>query len=170
MTVRDTQRSLVYDAEALVRRVFDRADTGTGRQVELFGSRLTLPVERRFASVDSVQNYCDRVLALNWVRAHWPRSATTITVRHRAGTTAAHYEPDTATLAVPTSGAGTRWALRELVILHELAHHLEPDGSDVAPHGPEFVDRYLALVEGVVGDEAAFLLRTTFVDGGVRLA
>lgn len=116
MTVRDTQRSLVYDAEALVRRVFDRADTGTGRQVELFGSRLTLPVERRFASVDSVQNYCDRVLALNWVQASWARSATPITVRHRAGTTAAHYEPDTATLAVPTSGAGTRWALRELVI------------------------------------------------------
>ncbi|MFD1814315.1 TIGR04338 family metallohydrolase [Rhodococcus gannanensis] len=169
MTVRDAQRSRVYEAEALVRRVFDRADAGTGRQVELYGSSITLPVERRFASVDSVQDYSDRVLALNWVRETWPRAAVPITVRQRAGTTAAHYEPATATLAVPTSGSGTRWALRELVVLHELAHHLEPDGSDEAPHGPPFVDRYLTLVDGVIGAEAALLLRATLVEGGVRL-
>ncbi|MGW0174936.1 TIGR04338 family metallohydrolase [Rhodococcus sp. NPDC003322] len=170
MSVRDSQRSLVYDAESVVRGIFDRADRGTGRQLELFGSHLTLPVERRFASVESVQDYADRVLTLNWVRARWPRSAVPVTVRTRAGAKAAHYEPGTATLAVPVVGGRSRWALRELVVLHELAHHLEPDGADLAPHGPEFVDRYLVLVEEILGGEAAFVLRTVFVENGVRLA
>ncbi|GAA4476206.1 TIGR04338 family metallohydrolase [Rhodococcus olei] len=168
MRLRDDQRSLVYDAESVVRGIFDRADRGTGRQLELFGSHLTLPVERRFASVESVQDYADRVLALNWVRARWPRSAVPVTVRARAGAKAAHYEPATATLAVPVVCGQSRWALRELVVLHELAHHLEPDGAGLAPHGPEFVDRYLVLVEEILGGEAAFVLRTVFVENGVR--
>lgn len=171
MSVRDTQRSRVYEAESLVRRIFDRADRGTDRQLELFGSRLTLPVERRFASVESVQDYADRVLALNWVRARWPRAVAPVTVRARAGAAAAHYEPATATLAVPLhTRDGAAWALRELVVLHELAHHLEPEGAEVAAHGPEFVERYLVLVDEIVGGEAAFVLRTTLSENGVRSA
>ncbi|MFF0814266.1 TIGR04338 family metallohydrolase [Rhodococcus sp. NPDC003318] len=169
MSVRDTQRSRVYEAESVVRGIFDRADRGTGRQLELFGSRLTLPVERRFASVQSVQAYADRVLALNWVRARWPRSAVPVTVRARAASGAAHYEPATSTLAVPLHTGGTAWALRELVVLHELAHHLEPDGADTAAHGPEFVARYLVLVDEIIGGEAAFVLRTTLAENGVRV-
>lgn len=167
---RDGQRSRVYEAETVVRRIFDRADTGTGRELELFGSRITLPVERKFASVDSVQDYLDRVRALNWVRTDWPRAAEPVTVRARAGATAAHYEPATATVAVPLHRRGSSWALRELVVLHELAHHLEPDDAELAPHGPEFVGRYLALVDGILGDEAAFVLRTTLLENGVTVA
>lgn len=170
MSARDGQRARVYEAESVVRGLFDRADRTATRGLELFGSNLTLPIERRFASVESVQDYTNRVLALNWVRARWPRAARPVTVRARAGTTAAHYEPGTATLAVPTRGEGTRWALRELVVLHELAHHLEPDGADLAAHGPEFLDRYLALVEEIVGGEAAFVLRVTLAENGVRLS
>ena len=169
MSARDTQRSRIYEAESVVRRIFDRADRGTTRQIELLGSHLTLPVERRFASVESVQDYADRVLALNWVRARWPRASVPVTVRARAGTTAAHYEPATNTLAVPTRGGESRWALRELVVLHELAHHLEPAGAGLAPHGPEFVERYLILVDEIVGTEAAFVLRTTLAENGVRV-
>ncbi|MGY2063581.1 TIGR04338 family metallohydrolase, partial [Nocardia gipuzkoensis] len=106
--------------------MFDRADEAGVRTVELHGSQITLPIERRFASVESVQNYADRVLALNWVRAQWDRAAAPVTVRSRAGTTAAHYESDRAVLAVPLHTRGSAWALRELVVLHELAHHLEP--------------------------------------------
>ncbi|TQF67098.1 TIGR04338 family metallohydrolase [Rhodococcus spelaei] len=169
MSVRDAQRSRVYEAESVVRRILDRADNGTGRQLELFGSRITLPTERKFASVESVQDYAGRVLALNWVRARWPEAAIPMAVRARAGTTAAHYEPDTATLAIPVHRRGTAWALRELVVLHELAHHLEPAGVDLAPHGPEFVGRYLTLVEEILGSETAFVLRTTMAENGVRL-
>ncbi|MGW1743262.1 TIGR04338 family metallohydrolase [Nocardia sp. NPDC001965] len=172
--VRDTQRARVYDAEQLVRSIFDRAAEFGQRTVEVHGSRLTLPVERKFASVDSVQQYCDRVLALGWVAAGWERAGAPIWVRERAGTVAAHYESDTAVLAVPVaaerSGRGrTAWALRELVVLHELAHHLEPGPGRVAAHGPEFCGRYVDLAQGVIGPEAGLLLRMTFHDCGVRV-
>ncbi|WP_406268087.1 TIGR04338 family metallohydrolase [Nocardia sp. NBC_00881] len=169
VTVRDTQRAKVYDAEQLVRGVFDRADEHGVRTVELYGSQLTLPIERRFASVESVQRYADKVLALNWVRAQWARAAVSVRVRSRAGTAAAHYQAGDAVLAVPLHTGGTAWALRELVVLHELAHHLESAPAEVAPHGPEFCGRYLDLVDGVVGPEAALLLRATMLGCGVRL-
>lgn len=166
---RDSQRARVYDAEALVRGIFERAEEFGARTVEVHGSHLTLPVERKFASVESVQNYVDRVLALNWVRAQWERAATPITVRARAGSKAAHYEVGDAVLAVPLHVHGTAWALRELVVLHEVAHHLEPLGSEVAPHGPEFCERYVELIDGVIGPEAALLMRTTMLGCGVRI-
>ncbi|MBO0853018.1 MAG: TIGR04338 family metallohydrolase [Nocardia sp.] len=169
VTERDSQRSRVYDAEGLVRRIFDRAEESGARTVELHGSRITLPVERKFASVDSVQSYADRVLALNWVRAQWDRATAPITVRPRAGTAAAHYETGRAVLAVPERGGGSGWALRELVILHELAHHLQPADVPWAPHGPQFCARYLELVDGIIGPEAALLLRTTLYDCGARI-
>ncbi|WP_167478745.1 TIGR04338 family metallohydrolase [Nocardia arthritidis] len=167
--MRDAQRAKVYDAEQLVRGVFDRADEYGNRTVELYGSQLTLPIERRFASVASVQSYADKVLALNWVRAQWERAAVTVRVRARAGATAAHYETADGVLAVPLHSGGTAWALRELVVLHELTHHLEPDPAEVAPHGPEFCSRYLELVDGVIGPEAALLLRTTMLGCGVEI-
>ncbi|MGW5308686.1 TIGR04338 family metallohydrolase [Nocardia thailandica] len=165
---RDSQRARVYDAEQLVRGMFDRAAEFGHRTVQFHGSTLTLPVERRFASVESVQDYADRVLALNWVRSRWERARTPVGVRARAGAAAAHYEPESAVLAVPLHTGATAWALRELVVLHELAHHLAPAGVALAPHGPEFCTRYLELVDGVIGPEAALLLRATFDGCGVR--
>ncbi|MET0992628.1 MAG: TIGR04338 family metallohydrolase [Mycobacterium sp.] len=81
---RDTQRSRVYDAEQPVRRIFDRADEHGIRELELLGSHITLPIERKFASVESMQAYMDNVLALNCVRAHWDRAAVPVTVQERA--------------------------------------------------------------------------------------
>ena len=161
--MRDSQRGAVYEAEGLVRTMFDRAEERGLRTVEVHGSTITLPVERKFGSVESVQDYCDRVLALNWARATWPRASVPVIVRARAGNRAAHYTQDT--IAVPVDRDG-RWALRELVILHELAHHLDEGGGP--SHGAEFVDRYLTLVGGVVGPEAVFVLRAAYLAGGVR--
>jgi len=169
VTVRDVQRSRVYDAEQFVRTVFDRADERGLRVVESHGSHLTLPVERRFASLESVRSYVRKILVLDWIRANWERAAVPVHVRARKGVMSAHYEHHTATLAVPLHVGGTAWALRELVVLHELAHHLEPDPQGSAPHGPEYCGRYLELVDGIVGTEAAFLLRVTMLDCGVQI-
>ncbi|WP_024796893.1 TIGR04338 family metallohydrolase [Tomitella biformata] len=163
--MRDGQRGAVYDAESLVRTMFDRAEERGLRTLEVHGSTVTLPVERKFGSVASVQGYCDRVLALRWVIAAWPRAAVPVTVRPRAGNTAAHYVNDT--IAVPVDRDG-RWALRELVVLHELAHHLGVEGAGPA-HGGAFVDRYLTLVGEIIGLEAAFVLRATYLAGGVEI-
>lgn len=134
--------------------------------VEIAGSRLTLPPERRFGDVDAVQSYADRVLALNWVRDSWPRAQVPVRVRERAGARQAHYERAGGWIAVPTYRSGSGWALRELVVLHELSHHLAGDGEE--PHGGPFADRLLVLIDGVVGPEAALLLRITMLDLGVR--
>ncbi len=164
-TLRDFQRSRVYDAEHLVHRIFDRS--AEFPVVDVAGSRLTLPVERKFGSIDAVQRYVDGALALAWVAATWERAVTPVHVRERSGGVQAHYQRIGSIMAVPGYRAGSGWALRELVILHELAHHLAPDIESA--HGGPFVDRLLKLVDGIVGPEAALLLRVTMLDVGVRI-
>jgi putative metallohydrolase (TIGR04338 family) len=158
VTPRDTQRAKVYAAEEFVRTLFDRAAERGNRVVEFFGTHLTLPPEGRFASASAVQRYVDDVLA--HVGADEP-----LTVRARRGVTAAHYErtEDGATVAVPDRRS--TWALRELVVLHEIAHHL----SDAEPpHGPEFVATFCELAETVMGPEVAHVLRVVYAKEGVR--
>lgn len=161
---RDAQRSKVYAAEEFVRTVFDRAATRGNRVVEFFGTEVTLPPEARFASVESVQRYVDEVLALPAVRERWP-DAGTVGVRARRGLSSAHYESsdDGAVIAVPERGS--TWALRELVVLHELAHHL---AFTDPPHGPEFVAGLCELAAIVMGAELGYVLRVVYAKEGVR--
>lgn len=162
MTVRDTFRTRVYEAEGAVAAMIDRrADFPV---VHAFGSRIVVPDDRKFGDIASVQRYVDAVLALDWVRAAAPDDAgLPVTVRARAGATRAEYEFATHTIAVPPHRVGGRWAMRELVVLHELTHHL----TGVREHGPAFVARLVDLVDGAVGSEAAFLLRAGLLDAGV---
>ncbi len=162
---RDVQRAKVYAAEVFVRTVFDRAGETGRRSVEFFGTALTLPPEARFGSVAAVQRYVDDVLTLSTVRARWP-DASALTVRARRGTTAAHYEKLGAAgvIAVPDQ-RGVDWALRELVVLHEIAHHL---CDTRPPHGPEFVATFCELAEMVMGPELGYVLRVVFAKEGVR--
>lgn len=163
---RDTQRAKVYAAEQFVRTMFDRAAERNNRVVDFFGTQLTLPPEARFASVESVQAYVDDVLSLPAVRAAWPRAGA-LRVRPRRGATAAHFERDGAIIAVPVQDDRdrTRWALRELVVLHEIAHHL----CDAEPaHGPEFVATLRELAAAVMGPEVAHVLRVVGANEGVR--
>ncbi|MBY4126933.1 TIGR04338 family metallohydrolase [Rhodococcus fascians] len=164
---RDAQRSAVYDAEQLVRTMFDRAEERDNRVVTVMGSQVTLPIERKFASLTSVQTYVDAVLAMDWIAATWPNVGRVITVRARSGSGAAHYERDTATIAVPLHQGNRAWALRELVVLHEMAHHFGDE--DEQQHGGAFVDRYITLVSEIVGSEAGFVLRAMMAESGVRI-
>ncbi|MCV7287401.1 TIGR04338 family metallohydrolase [Mycolicibacterium wolinskyi] len=156
MTAKDAQRARVYAAEQFVRTVFDRAAQHSSRAIDFFGTSLTLPPEARFASVESVQRYVDDVLARV--------GAAPVTVRARRGTTAAHYElvDGAAVIAVPERD--TTWALRELVVLHELAHHL---CSEEPPHGPAFVATYCELCATVMGPEVGLVLRMVYAKEGV---
>lgn len=164
MSARDIQRAKVYAAEDFVRTLFDRADEHGSRSIEFFGANLTLPPEARFASVDSVQRYVDDVLALGSVRTRWPDAAP-LTVRPRRGLSAAHYERDDGGAAIAVPERRTTWALRELVVLHEIAHHLcDAD----PPHGAEFIATFCALAEAVMGPEVAHVLRVVYAKEGVR--
>ncbi len=166
VTLRDDQRAKVYAAEQFVRTMFDRAAEHGDRVVEFFGAPLTLPPEARFASLDSVRSYVGAVLAHPGVAERWP-GAGPLAVRARRGVTAAHYErsPDGAVIAVPDAGA--LWALRELVVLHEIAHHL---CTAAPPHGPRFVATFCELAGTVMGPEVGHVLRVIYAREGVREA
>lgn len=162
---RDSQRSSVYRAEDMVHGLFDHAVAG--RTVDVFGVPLTLPPEARFASVESVQHYVDRVIGRGEVR-----------VRARAGASSAHYERADGTapvIAVPAGRDGA-WALRELVILHELAHHLVAQAqvsgagaADGGVHGPAFTAALIDLAGAAMGPEAALALRIVYTESGVAI-
>lgn len=160
---RDAQRSKVYAAEEFVRTLFDRA-RARGNTIEFFGANITLPPEARFASVESVSQYVDEVLNLPAVQRLWP-GAQPLRVRSRRGSTAAHYERDGDEAVIAVPDGSTSWALRELVVLHEIAHHLSP----VEPaHGREFVATFCDLTDAVMGPEVAHVLRVVYAKEGVR--
>jgi putative metallohydrolase (TIGR04338 family) len=162
---RDSQRAKVYAAEEFVRTMFDRAAEHGSPTVEFFGTQLTLPPEGRFGSVASIQRYVDDVLALPAVRQHWP-SVSPLRVRARRAATAAHYEnrDGAGTIAVPDRDTAD-WAMRELVVLHEVAHHL---CRAQQAHGPEFVATICTLTELVMGPELGHVLRVVYAKEGVR--
>lgn len=163
--VRDVGRAAFYAAERLVHNLFDRA--GVAHTATLAGTTVTLPPEAKFASVDSVRNYVDDVLALPSVRERFVRAGVPVTVRARKGFRAAEYRRSTPVgpeIAIPYRGEGA-WALRELVVLHEVAHHL--DGSGGPAHGAEFAQTLIDVVGLVLGPEAAFAFRVIFADSGI---
>ena len=56
--------------------------------------------------------------------------------------------------------------MRELVVLHELAHHLAA-GTGPA-HGPQFVATFCDLAAAVMGPEVGHVLRVVYTKEGVR--
>lgn len=157
--------SAVYDAEHLLSAVLDR-----GGLVEFHGSHLQVPMQRRFADIPSVQRYLDEVLSLHPIRERYPNAGPVI-VRERRGQTSAHYEPATATVAIPMR---KREFGTESVALHELAHHVSvSDGLPASAtgtrwHGVEFREAMIHLVSTVLGDAPALLLRSWYHDSGAR--
>jgi putative metallohydrolase (TIGR04338 family) len=161
--MRDNQMSKVYNAENLVMDVLATVAKTDARTFDFYGSTLVLPDERKFGNLDGVQRYIDQVLGLNWVRATWPtRAAQPVTVRARKGASWATYR--LGVIAVPDHKQGISWAMREMVIIHELAHHLARGGES---HGVQFVSTYLHLVKELVGEEVGLLLTDAFASNGV---
>ena len=72
-----------------------------------------------------------------------------VTVRSRRGWREAHYAPMLMEIAVPAAERGGAWALRGLVVVHELAHHLVAVGGvqEGGPHGATFRTRLMHALE-----------------------
>lgn len=122
----DRDRADVYACEDRLAQWFDLGEAF--RDVVVFGSTWTLPTERTFSSIDAVQRYVTKVSA----RA---RGGLAPRVRRRRGARAAHYAMGV--IAVPdarSAGSGGRaWAMREVIVLHELAHHFAAQGDHFRP-------------------------------------
>lgn len=137
----DYQRSAVYSAEDQWAASVDR-----GGPMDFHGSHIVLPQQRDFLTLVEVNAYVIDVCARQGIDAP--------TVRHRNGGARAHYE-QSGVIALPTDQP---WAMRESVVLHELAHHWA-HGMD---HGPAFTAAMLNLVEVELGSEAALVLRAAY--------
>jgi putative metallohydrolase (TIGR04338 family) len=165
-TSRDAQRSRVYRAEDAWADRLDAARRGAARAT-VAGSSVLLPAERRLSDLPAAAAYAERVLALPGVVARAgvvppPR------LRLRGGVRAAHWEPP-GTIALPVPVHGEPWALRETVLLHELAHHVGETTGACSGHRPPFPAVVLLLVEQVLGAEAAFALRVEYGDQAVEV-
>lgn len=154
---RDAQRARVYAAEESWGLRLDAARRGARRAV-VAGSTVTLPQELRFGTFRAAQDYADYHLAL---AAGADFDGTEVRLRERRGQQAAHWrEPDEIALPLPLHGEP--WALRESVLLHELAHHVAFHTQGFTDHGPSYVATMLTLVEQAMGPEAAFALRVDY--------
>lgn len=167
--VRDIQRQRLYDAEQQVRRQLDFAAAGA-RTITVAASTLVLPLEVRFGSFDGVQRYIDGVRATEAFQRLFPKAAAVpVQLRARRHDRSAHYEPP-GTIALHEPRRGTGWSLRELVVLHEVAHHAAH--HDLAPepaHGPRYAGAFVRLVTDAVGPETGLLLTTAFAEHGVTV-
>ncbi len=161
---RDGQRSRVYRAEDAWGQRLDAARRGASL-ARVAGSEVVLPAERRFGGLAAAETYCRGVLAHPDVIA----SVGVLDVprlRTRAGGRAAHWEPP-GVIAIHVPRHGEPWALRETVLLHELAHHLG-DRTGLTPHhASPFGALVLLLTTAALGDQAAFALRVAYGEAGV---
>lgn len=148
----DTGRQKVYNAENAFAQLLDEGWLGVG--------------QRRFGNLDGVRAYLDAVRRCSWGHGDIPLP----TIRPRKGNRRAHYEPATNTIAIPDEAVGSRlnrWALSELVVLHEYAHAVAHHKSRATGHGQVFRDAYLGLVYGSLGDTAGDTLRDLFENYGL---
>jgi putative metallohydrolase (TIGR04338 family) len=151
--VKDTAR--VYAAEDTLMFLLEHPGTA-----QFQGSALTLPVERRFGDLDGVRRYLRELRTRTWGHAEVPSP----TVRLRKGHTRAHWESD-GTIALPDGIGAKGWAMREVVVLHEYAHHVAWHRHGVTGHGLAFQQIYLDLLEHAVGPEARFVVQVGLAAG-----
>lgn len=152
---------IIFSADEAIRRLLDMA--GMSNEGELlydgYGSTFIVPTDRKFADIASIQRYVDSVLQLDWVQEKWPeRSQLPIRVREKTkgSRLRATYEklPDTGEILIPAHLEGGRksWAMRESLVLHEIAHHFAK-----GIHGEEFVSTLVEFIARLIGPHVGLL-------------
>lgn len=140
LTVRDPDKVKVYAAESAYVQWLEPADT--------------LIDEHRFDSVRDIQSYVDETLLQ-------VGCVDPCRVRPGKGNEMAMYHSREKAIVIPESA----WALRESVVLHELAHHLVGASRG---HGLAFRSAHVNLVETVLGHEASKLLQYEYFQRGLK--
>ncbi len=163
---RDAQRARVYRAEDAWAARLDAARQGAVLAT-VGGSAVVLPAERRLGSLAAAGDYCRRVLALPDVR-EVVGEVEPPALRTRRGGRSAHWQPP-GTIALHVPPHGEPWALRETVLLHELAHHAGETTGRCHGHRAPFPAVVLLLVAAVLGDEAALALRVEYGEHAVAV-
>jgi putative metallohydrolase (TIGR04338 family) len=163
---RDAQRARVYRAEDGWAGRLDASRRGA-TLATVAGSALVLPSELRFGAMAAAASYADHVLALPAVLALAGRLPPP-ELRPRRGQRAAHWEQP-GVIALPVPRHGEPWALRETVLLHELAHHIGETTGLTAGHQAPYPAVMLLLVRAALGEEAAFTLQVAYGEENVEV-
>ena len=163
---RDAQRARVYRAEDAWAGRLDAARLGAGLAT-VGGSRVLLPAERRFGTLETAAAYAAQVVGLPAVRDRFgpvppPR------IRLRRGATTAHWEPP-GVIALPVQRHGEPWGLRETVLLHELAHHVGETTGRTVGHASPYPAVVVLLVGATLGPEAALALQVAYGEERVQV-
>lgn len=156
----DPDQKMTYAAEHQVCRLMDTAVEVEDWFIDFHGYRMELPQERKFADLASIQRYYEQVVQLDKVQERFP-GIVAPKVRERATMDHAHYSPLEQAVYIPMKWNG-RWAQRELVVLHELAHHFTPVMCE--SHGAEFRGAYVFLVQAAMGQSMALVLGEQMVE------
>jgi putative metallohydrolase (TIGR04338 family) len=166
-SLRDEQKSLVYDAEFELRFIRDNNDAGC---VDFYGQTLELPRPRKFGDLDGVQAFVNAVCAFDPVTSVWTPPGPPPKVAPRSGDKHAHYHPRYNVIAVPPHrGSEHSWAMDELIVLHELAHFFNRYTQEPA-HGLSFVNCYMDLLEKVLHPTWKLLMLRALDQRGVPLS
>jgi putative metallohydrolase (TIGR04338 family) len=163
---RDAQRARVYRAEDGWAARLDASRRGAALAT-VAGSALVLPSELRFGALAAAASYADHVLARPPILALAGRLPPP-ELRPRRGQRAAHWESP-GVIALPVPRHGEPWALRETVLLHELAHHVGETTGLTVGHGAPFPALMLLLVRAALGEEAAFALQVAYGEDNVEV-
>jgi putative metallohydrolase (TIGR04338 family) len=152
----DRSRAAVYLAEDHVAAGMDSPT----RAVVIDGALHSLPPPLVFGEIDAMQRYADAVLAhpATLELAPDPGRVQVVTAR---GFRRATYRAGV--ISIPAANRRGQWAMRDTVLLHELAHHL----ADGHGHGPAFRAILVRLYRTHVSTGAAMLLARGFqhIDG-----
>lgn len=148
----------VYAAEFIMRDMFRNSTVSP--TVHVHGVTLTLPVERWFGALETVQSYVDAVIDIAQPRYKAPSCKV---IEGRKSLRRKAYW-DWKQIVLPQREV-TNWAWREIVVLHEVAHHLTPG----AEHNEEFCAAYVYLLSEIMGPEAGWLYTVLLADNGIEI-
>lgn len=173
----DPDQKSTYAAEDLVAAWLDAVSPETGEvqvTIERDGERRAATyvpeAEPRFGKPADVAAFVDRVLdrlrrqGKEFGSNYRGREQKPVQVVRSRGAKRATYRDGL--ILLPERERGGAWALRGLVVLHELAHHLNTgiDGAIIDHHGEGFRATFLQLLEDLGWQEIAAMLREAYAE------
>jgi len=148
----------------------DRASDDDNWTIDLFGSTFPLPQERKFGSIESIELFLKRVAMLSSIQDEYPGVKGPKVDPSKKSANGAYpswsqYNPGSETIFIPPHGGGISNQMRELVALHEMAHHVTKVGS----HSPKFLKGYHLLIGEVMDPTFAALHKMCVLDAGGKV-
>ena len=133
------------------------------RQKLYAAERWTRVRSKMFKDLRGVRKYTKRVLKHKWFKQRWPHIVYINVRKIRCDSNAHGWYAGGGVVAIQIPKA--MWAMKEVVVLHEIAHGIteyEFGVNKTAWHGREFAKIFASLVQHYMGTEAGQELRTSY--------